>query len=200
MSAARRAALALCGLLLAGGCGYSAGIRLPEGTRTVGVEVFGNDSKLRDLEVELQEALADAVDRMVHAPLVDPRRADLVLRGRIVSYTQRGGIRSPQNERLETGVNIAIEVQLVRRGVPLPPGVEPGDAPAEPPTKRSDRNTTPATAADERVLRPLRLGQEFGFLLGEPLGEAQARRRTLQSLSDRVVLDLLGGIRSGGRL
>ena len=45
----------LLGLLLLCGCGYSSGFVLPEGNTTVGVEFFGNDSRLRNLEAELHE-------------------------------------------------------------------------------------------------------------------------------------------------
>jgi len=186
-------AAGLCALAAA--CGYSTGIRMPDGIESVGVEVFGNDSKLRDLEVELQSALVDAMERLVHAPLVDPGRADLVLRGRVVDYARRGGIRSAQNVRLETGVRIAVEAQLVRRGLPedaLAP--EPAAGPAGRPAPASDRDSTPPTAPGERVLDRLRLGQEFGFVLSETQGEARARQRTLRNLADRIVLDLLGGL------
>jgi hypothetical protein len=175
-------------------CGYDTGIRLPEAIHGLGVEVFGNDSKQRDLEIEVQEALVDAVERMVHAPLVDPRAADLVLRGRIVNYTRRRGIRNAQNERLETGVLIALEVQLVRRG--LDPGSDQpgaGTPPAPRPPGAANRDTTPAAAPGERVVRSLRASQEFGFALADPAGESAARERTIASLADRIVLELVGG-------
>jgi len=189
----RRAWLGLALALAAGagGCGYSTGVRLPEQVRTVGVEVFGNDSKQRDLEVELHRELADAVARLVHAPLVAPEQADLIVRGRIVDYERRNGIRSPQNQLLETGVRITIEAQLVQRfGQSL---VDEGPEPErsdEPRSRWEDRNSMPRTAQNERVVRPLRASQEFGYLVDEAYAEAVARERTLRNLAERVVLDL----------
>lgn len=189
-----RRALALLALAaLPGGCGYTTGLRVPPGIDTVGVEVFGNDGRLRDLEFDLQEALSDSTRRLVHAPLVDPRDADLVLRGRIVEYRRRGGIRSTDNELLEDGVRITVEVQLVRRFPQsiVAPGPEP-DRSALEPASRDDRSTLPTTAPNERVLRPMRATQEFGFRIAETNGEALARERTLLNLADRIVLDLFG--------
>lgn len=188
----RRDCLGLVLILAAtGGCGYSTGMRLPEQVQTVGVEVFGNDSKEIDLEVDFQRYLADAVDRLVHAPLVSPEEADLILRGRIVSYERRNGIRSPDNVLLETGVRITIEVQLVQRFDQSV--VSAGDEPERsdlPPSRFDDRNSLPPTRENERVLRPMRAAQEFGYLVDEPFAEAVARERTLSSLAERFVLDL----------
>jgi hypothetical protein len=181
--------------LLAGACGYSAGFRVPDDVETVGVEIFGNDSKLRDLELELHETLVRSVSRLVHAPLVDPGEADLVVRGRVVEYRRRGGIRSPDNELLETGVRIVVDAQLVRRYPES--AVAPGPEPArsdEPRRPADDRISMPSTAPNERVLRPMRAVQEFGYRLSEPQGEARARERTLVNLADRIVLDLFGAL------
>lgn len=187
----RRAILGLALAAAAAGCGYTTGVRLPEQVRTVGVEVFGNDTKQRDLEVELQRELADAVARLVHARLVDPAQADLIVRGRVVDYVRRNGIRSPQNQLLETGVRITIEVQLVQRfdQSSVLEGAEPERSDL-PPSRADDRNTMPRTAQNERVVRPLRASQEFGYLVSEPYAEAVARERTLGNLAERVVLDL----------
>jgi hypothetical protein len=189
----RRALAFLALAALGGGCGYSTGLSVPPGIHTVGVEVFGNDGRLRDLELELHNLLSDSVERLVHARLVDPNQADLVLRGRIVEYRRRGGIRSTDNELLEDGVRISVEVQLVRRFAQsvVAPGPEPDRTPPEP-SPRDDRNTLPTTAPNERVLRPMRATQEFGFRIAEPNGEALARERTLINLADRIVLDLFG--------
>jgi hypothetical protein len=178
---------------LAGSCGYSTGLTVPPGIHSVGVEIFGNDGRLRDMELDMHYALSDSVRRLVDAPLVDPAQADLVLRGRIVEYRKRGGIRSTDNELLEDGVRISVEVQLVRRFAEsvVAPGPEPDRTGAEP-SSRDDRSTLPATAPNERVLRPMRATQEFGFRIAEPNGEALARERTLLNLADRIVLDLFG--------
>ena len=196
----RRALVATLGGLALGACGYSTGLRLPSSLTTVGVEVFGNDGKLPDIEVELHGKLVDSMNRLVHADLVDPRRADLVVRGRIVDYSLRRGIRSGDNERLESGLRIQIEVQLVRRldGAVEPPPPDTELDPDERPTQREiDRNTLPPTAADERVERSFTTSQEFGFVFqGGSFQDGPtvvaARGRLFENLSDRIVLDLFG--------
>ena len=95
-------------------CGYRTGMVLPETQDAVAIEFFGNESKERDVEMELHASLTDAMNRMVAAELVTLDRADLVLRGTMEEYARRGGIRSPDNELLETGVRIGVEARLVR--------------------------------------------------------------------------------------
>ncbi len=187
------ASLGLTALLSAPiSCGYSTGIRLPPELETVGVEIFGNDSKVPNLEIELQLALTDSVERLVHAQLVDPRRADLFLRGRIVDYSRRGGIRSPDNKLLESGVGISVEALLVRRVAT--PAQEPAAVPAArpPPAARDDRNSLPPLQQDERVVRSMRAYQDFGYLVDQTSGEFAARSLTLENLADRIVLELFG--------
>ena len=48
---------------LAGSCGYSTGLTVPSGIHSVGVEVFGNDGRMRDMELDMQYALSDSVFR-----------------------------------------------------------------------------------------------------------------------------------------
>lgn len=153
--------------LLFAGCGYSSGFVLPDGRFTVGVEYFGNNSPVRDLEAELNDYLTDSVQRMVHARLVPPEEADYVIRGTVVTFARRRGIRSPENVRLETGVRIAAQAELWERGRPE----EGGDL-----TRLYDQ----------------RFSSESGFRLEEPMGEDQARDRVLRNLADEVVIELFG--------
>lgn len=160
--------LLLCGLLLLAGCGYSTGFRLPDDHATVGVEFFGNQSPVRDLEVDFHDYLTDAVSRVVHARIVDPDEADYVVRGEVLSYARRRGIRSPDNVLLETGVRIAIRAELLEAPAP-------GDPEGRP-----------------RTVRETRAATESGYRLEEPLGEADARDRVLRNLADEVVIELFG--------
>jgi hypothetical protein len=160
--------LALLALAL-GGCGYKSGFVLPEG-ESIGVKVFGNDSKLRDVEMRLHPYLTDAVQRLVGAELVGPDRASVWIEGAVLEYVRRGGIRSPDNVQLETGVQIVVLARLVRR-------VE--NQPDSPPTQ---------------VLREVTVGDERGYLLGDPLGESRAVASVLRNIADRVVLDLMSDL------
>lgn len=204
----RALALALTAVLAglaAGSCGYSTGLRLGSPETTVGVEVFGNDGKLPDIELELHRELVDSMNRLVHADLVDARRADLVVRGRIVDYALRRGIRSGDNKRLESGLSVVVEVQLVRR---LSGVVEPAPAVEDDGRRLSqreiERNTMPPTAADERVERGFTTGQEFGFVFQggsfqDGPSVVEARQRLFANLADRIVLDLFGPLARRGK-
>ena len=107
----------LLGALLAAaaGCGFRAGLPAPEGARTLAVAWPGNDSRLRDLELEVGLALSrSALERLDLEPAT-PAEADLVLRGRVVDLRGRGGVRSPDNELLEAGQEIRIVLELEDR-------------------------------------------------------------------------------------
>jgi hypothetical protein len=159
----------LLGAALAG-CGYRTGMVLTDTGETVGVEFFANDSKVPDLERELHGYVTDALNRMVHAPLVAPNRADLVVSGRVVDYSRRGGIRSVENELLEMSVRMTIEARLVRRS---------RDADG---TRR------------EEVVATNTFGSDSGFRVEEGEGELDARDRVLRNIADRIVLDLIGSL------
>lgn len=122
MNGCARLRAALAGLLaLAGGaCGYSAGLRVQEnGLQSIGVEFFGNETLERDLErdfhTELTRALRDAGADLEREP-----RARHVVRGTVREFHRRAGIRSTENERLETGVYLAVEASLFEVGAKTP--------------------------------------------------------------------------------
>lgn len=96
-------------------CGYSAGLRVPEGHETVGLEVFANPSALRNLEADLYQALSSSMTQLVLTPLVAPDHADLVVRGRIIEFRRRGGVRNENNRLEETGNRITVEAWLETR-------------------------------------------------------------------------------------
>jgi hypothetical protein len=175
MASLATAAVALL-VLLAGGCGYSTGLALPERARTIGVEIFGNDSLERDLEPLLYDEISRAVRDWADAPLVAPERADVVVRGKITSYHRRAGVRNPQNELLETAIYIDVDASLYRAG---------GDRP---------------------IRGPVHLSSSTGYLVPLPdsvsavhdrsvfENESVARDRTLRNIADKLVLDLLAPV------
>jgi hypothetical protein len=152
-----------CALALAA-CGYSAGLRAPEGVQTVGIELFNNTSKVRDIEALVHDRVSGSLRSRVGVHVVQPSRADLVIRGRVVDYSRRSGIRSKQNKLLETGVQIEVEAELVR------------------PARLPDQQ--------DEVLRRVSVSDESGFRLEEPNGELDARDRVLRRIADRIVLEL----------
>ena len=172
------ALLALVGLT---GCGWHAGLETPPGAETIGVEFFRLDDDVlqRDLEPELHDALTRAIADLVDLRLVDPQAADLVVRGRILDYGRRGGVRGKDHQLLETAVRISVEAQLERRrgGVlsraqaALPSGYVTADRvdvalPGPPPT------------------------EETTFEVGGLAEEARARARLVRFLAEELVLEL----------
>jgi hypothetical protein len=104
----------------ASSCGWHSARLKPADAHSVGVEIFGIDVlkdrvPLRDIEPEIHAAMSRAVSDLVDLPLVQSDRADVVVRGRVLQYRRRGGIRSSENELLETGVRVQLEAVLVDR-------------------------------------------------------------------------------------
>jgi hypothetical protein len=181
----------LLGALHGTSCGYATGFTLPD-SQTVGVAIFDNDSKQRDIEVEVHSAVTDSLDRMVGATVVDPRNADLVITGTVVTYEHRGGIRDKDNVRLENGVRITIKAQLVRRG-----SGPPSPQPAEPKKKSKGQGKGQGQEPDEsgdQVLRQITVSDDRGFLIEDQFGESKARANALRYLADRLVLDLFADL------
>lgn len=146
------------------GCGWHAGLVLPEGAHTVGVEIFdtARDLQERNLEPLLADAVTRSVIDLVRAPLVAPERADVVLRGRILDYRRRAGIRDAENRLIETGLLVSISAELVER--------------------RSGRVL--ASRGEEHVWT--------GYLLGEQAAEheSEARDRSVEYIARSLVLNL----------
>ncbi len=160
---------ALCAAFGAVSCGYRSGFTLAEG-QTIGVKVFDNQCKLRDVEMRLHPYVTDAVQRFVAADLVGAGRADVWIEGVVLEYSRRGGIRSTLNVQLETGVYIAVQARLV------------------------ERVAEPADGAPTRVLRELTVADERGYLLSDPLGESNAVAAVMRNIADRLVLDLVADL------
>jgi hypothetical protein len=149
----------------AAGCGWHRGLSVAEGVDSVGVEIFRTDRDVleRGLEAELHAELSRAVTDLVGARLVAPEDADWVVRGTIAGYRRRGGIRSRQNQLLETGVQLDLRAELVARSAPGASG-----------------GTRASTAASVWS----------GYALDVPLNESDARQRALRHLAETIVLEL----------
>lgn len=106
--------------LLLASCGYSTHLTPPDGYRSLGVEIFSNDSLEPDLERGLHAAMTRTLAGRVDADLVRPSDASAVIRGRLLEYRRRGGIRNSNNQWLESAVTLRAEAELVdERGEPL---------------------------------------------------------------------------------
>lgn len=106
-------------------CGYQTGLSpaLPDGqaAESIGIEIFGNETLLPNIEQPLHAATSDSARRFLDLELLSPRRADLVLRGSIKDFQRREGARTPDNLFVETRDVLLIEATLVdrARGVTL---------------------------------------------------------------------------------
>jgi hypothetical protein len=154
----------LAGAALLAGCGYSTGVRAADRVGTVGVTYFQNRTMERDVERPMQDALTAAIRSLTDVPLSDPAAAAVVLRGEIVEYRRRGGIRSADNRLLETGLYIEAEAGLY-------------DSP-------SGRPLGPQRRAYVWV----------GYTLDDPGGEGVARERAIRHVADELVLELFGAL------
>ncbi|MFT7668711.1 MAG: hypothetical protein ACI8X5_001409 [Planctomycetota bacterium] len=109
--------LVLTPLALLTGCGYSSGIRLPDGAQSVGVTVFGNAGPFPELERELFSVLSSQASRMVDGEVREPKRADLLVRGEIIDYRRLMGVLNPDGELLQSGVHIVLRAWIEDRRI-----------------------------------------------------------------------------------
>ena len=156
-------ALSLCLCLPLAACGYDAGLRVTEHHDSVGVELFGNETYERDLEPELHDDMTRVLREQSDARLVDPRVAQAVIRGTITAYHRRGGIRSSDNQALETGIYIEVQAKLFVGG-----------------------NETPVRSSTASVWVGYVLGQD------QSTNEREARDRAMRHVAEELVLELLG--------
>ncbi|MEX1024306.1 MAG: hypothetical protein WD226_04445 [Planctomycetota bacterium] len=163
-----------------GACGWHAGPGpapdLPEvaRARTIGVELFDRSRYVleRNQAPEIHAALARAAVDHSGLRLVAAEQADVVVRGAIVEYRRRAGVRSVENELLETGVRLTLEASLVERRT----GLELG-------------------RARPRVWSSFAIDGEGPGGLGTPAVEGGARTRGYEFLARKLIFDLFEGPR-----
>ncbi len=148
--------------ILCGACGWHAGLQAPSGARSVGVEAVRRDGTMleRGLEPLLTDALSEAVVDWVDLPLVAPGEADLVVRGELLEYRRRGGVRTPDNQLVETAVFVRARATLYDRSRGAPAG-------------------EPALAQEWS-----------GYALDDPNNEDAARDRAIRHVAAELILKL----------
>jgi hypothetical protein len=159
----RTGATRLTGLILViglGACGYSSGLRVSEEHSSIGVEFFGNGTYERDIERPLDDEITRAIRDLSDAPIVAAKNADVIVRGTIRSYFHLGGIRSRENQLLETGVAIEVEAALIDR------------------------------KSNKVLKGPFKAFSAIGYLTGNPQNETVSRDRALHHIAEELVLDL----------
>lgn len=161
-----RLAAGLLALLTATGCaGWRAGLPVAESYASIGVEIFDNDSYEPDIESAVHAELTRAVRDMCDVPLEPPSEAQVIVRGKVVDYRFRGGVRSGENQLLETGLSIVVEATLI--------------------DQRTRRPIGPPESAMGSI----------GYPVDEVDGERVARDRALRHLCDELVLKLFAPLR-----
>lgn len=203
----RRELVALALAALATACGYSTGLTVPEQAgRTIGIEFFENRTPERDIELEFHTQLSQAVIDLVHAPLVPPERADVVIRGTMLRFSRRYGVRDADNQLEESGIIVHVQGGLWRRrrdDEPRPP--EP-TVRTESDSKRLDYDSRRGLTYERDFTDQPMLGSSFepdwvaleygeaqpwvGYIIGDVGAEEEARQRALRNAADRLVLDL----------
>ncbi len=95
-------------------CGWHAGLTAPDGARSVGIEAVRREGTVleRGLEPLMTGALSQAVENWVPLPLAPPDQADLVLRCEILDYRRRSGVRTRENELVESAVFIRARAEI----------------------------------------------------------------------------------------
>lgn len=155
-------------LLAVAACGWHQGLVVPESAgevHSIGIEIFGNESPEPDLEADFAPFLSRAVSDYLDLDLVSPSRGDLVIRGTVINFRRRNGIRSSDNQLLEGSVRVEVTAELVRRADGEVLESASTGLWAEYPTG------TPA-------------------LTTPGVGEEPARARLFKNLADRLVLEL----------
>lgn len=149
-------------ILCGSGCGWHSGLGAPEGARSIGVEAARRDGKVleRGLEPQLTDALSEAVVDWVDLPLVRPAEADLIVRAEVLEYRRRGGVRTPDNELVETAVYVRARAELIDRRTGKPVGAE------------------------------VQAQEWSGFALDDPTNEDAARARALRHVAVSLILEL----------
>lgn len=109
-----RALLAILALAGASGCGYHLGHRALEGVRSVAVPIFDNTTfpLRRDVEYELTRALRAEIQRRTDLALVSSERADLMIYGRILDFTEGVIAEGRRDEKLESTLGITVELVI----------------------------------------------------------------------------------------
>lgn len=113
--AARRALGAAAALALAA-CGYTTRSLVPDRYHTIAVPVFSNETRRRDLEVEVTRAVVEEIQARTHLRVV-PEGAgpDLVLRGRLRDVDEETLSRR-ENQRIREGAYfLAAEIDVTDR-------------------------------------------------------------------------------------
>lgn len=164
--------LRLLALALVASCGWHQGLLAPEAAphaRTIGIKIFGNETMQPDVEADFAPHMSAAVLDYVQMDLAAPQSSDLVIRGTVIEFRRRNGIRSEDNELLEGSVRVEVTAELVTR-----------------------LDQTVLATAQTGLWAEYATGT---VALSSPgIGEDPALQRLYRNLADRLVLELFDSV------
>lgn len=147
--------------LIASGCGYSAGYRMPRGVSRISVPVFKNETIpfRKDLEYELTRAVKRELQLMTPAEVTSFEDSNAILRGSVLQFDEGVLVESGSGSIQESGVVIRVGIQLIR-------------------------------SRDERVLleRSVEARASYSLAAGESI--EVARREALTDLARRIIAEI----------
>lgn len=108
----RAAAVLLLGTVLFASCGYTTESMLPEGVRTVAIEMYGNDEFYREIEFQLTRELTQEINHRTMWRLTRQKHADAVLGGRILRVRRPTLVETTSDLVSEQAVIVTAEVTL----------------------------------------------------------------------------------------
>ncbi|MBI5755347.1 MAG: LptE family protein [Nitrospirae bacterium] len=115
----------LCALFIVAGCGYhmaGRGGHLPGGAKTIAIPVFSNKTLEPIVEEELTPAVIREFMKDGRIEVVDSSRADVILMGSVVSYTESPLSFDSNQNVLEYRITVTTQLRLVRQSLPLTEG------------------------------------------------------------------------------
>jgi hypothetical protein len=99
--------------LLAAGCGYSSDSLIASHYKTISLEIFKNETRYRDFEFILAEALKNEIVQKTDLKLASRSEAQTVLRGTIKSFEQYVVTETKTDQVRELEVKIVLSFQWV---------------------------------------------------------------------------------------
>lgn len=122
-----RRLVALGGLFLLVGCGYTTLTHTPGGIRSVAVETFRNETYEHGLELEVTDALVRELVFDGRVEVRSPEAADAVLTGSVIRYTRSPYAYEREDRDVrEYRVSVWVEATLTDRRTGRPLWVGPG--------------------------------------------------------------------------
>jgi len=96
---------------LLGGCGYSGSPLIATHYKTIAVDIFKNETRYRDFEFTLANALKNEIVRKTQMQLAPRNEAETVLTGKILSFEQFVVTETTTDEVREMEVKITLSFE-----------------------------------------------------------------------------------------